>query len=110
MLNETEHLLVMLNEEAVEVAKECDKAVRFGLDDVYKDEPQHRRLAREITHFITTLERLRDQLPALIDYEIIYTSSVGPTTDGEKDMAERKARMEHYMEYARKVGHLEKNE
>lgn len=32
-MNATEHLLVCLAEECGEVAKECSKALRFGLDD-----------------------------------------------------------------------------
>ena len=33
-MTENEHLLLCLNEECVEIAKDVDKALRFGLDDI----------------------------------------------------------------------------
>jgi hypothetical protein len=33
-MNIKEHLLVCLAEEAAEVAQDCDKSLRFGLDDI----------------------------------------------------------------------------
>ena len=36
-MNRTEHLLVIVAEECAELAKECSKALRFGLDDHHPD-------------------------------------------------------------------------
>jgi len=35
----SKHLLTVLGEECLEIAKECSKAVRFGLDDVNPSDP-----------------------------------------------------------------------
>lgn len=38
-MTQTEHRLVKLAEECVEVAQRCTKAIRFGLSEVQKDQP-----------------------------------------------------------------------
>ena len=112
MLTKLEHLLVILNEEAVESAQECDKALRFGLDTVsYKthDTPR-RRLAREINEFFTVLEMVRDELPDLINYQINYSNALEPITSGEIDMDQKKKRLEAMFKHAIEEGHLEPDE
>jgi len=58
-MNSKEHLLVCLSEEANEVAKDCSKALRFGIDDVnilYPSGPTNRqRLIDELNDFMAVV-------------------------------------------------------
>ncbi len=98
MLNEVEHLLVVLNEECAEIAKECDKALRFGLDDRnienLDDPPNRERLRRELCDLLGTVELLVAR---------------GVFRDPHEDRQRiffKKARIAKFMRYAQRVGAL----
>lgn len=97
MTTEIEHLLVCLNEECVEVAKRCDKALRFGLDDTDPTIPgaptERARIFEELQHVIAVFEMLTaaGALPLALDRTVI---------DAKKEKVLR------FMEYARNRGAL----
>jgi NTP pyrophosphatase (non-canonical NTP hydrolase) len=100
MLNEIEHLLVCLSEECAEVAKETDKALRFGLDDrnpeIENDEPQREHIRLELCDLLAVIEMLIDK---------------GAIADPRKDLQRiffKKARVVRFMRYAQDAGALEK--
>ena len=92
-MNRTEHLLTILAEECGEVTQRVCKALRFGLADVQEDqyEDNLRRLEREaadvMTMFVMLGIRVRDE-----------------------DKVAKRARVEKYLEYSRKVGTLKDEE
>lgn len=47
-MDNTQYLLVCLAEECAEVVQECSKAIRFGLDDDYREETPRERIAQEL--------------------------------------------------------------
>ena len=57
-MTRTEHLLTILAEECAEVAKECSKALRFGLDDAYSGRTVKERLEAEIVDLIAVLHMI----------------------------------------------------
>lgn len=99
MLSETEYLLVCLAEEAGELAHECHKALRFGLNDHHPDAPagtNAERIVTEYAHVVYLYNRLcsRQDIPEA-------------TEDEMTDIHIRKhARFTKYMQYARQVGQL----
>jgi hypothetical protein len=100
MLNEIEHLLVCLNEECCEIAKECTKALRFGLDDYNAenhDDPLNReRLRRELCDLLGVIELLVAR---------------GVITDPHLDTQRiyfKKVRVAKFMRYAQNAGALDR--
>lgn len=94
-----QHLLYCLNEECLEVAKEVDKSLRFGIDDTNFLEPSGPN----------NRERIVDELNDLLGViELLVLWGVIPTNwkDGHKIIAKME-KVEDCMEYARKVGTLE---
>ena len=69
-MTENEHLLTCLNEECLEVAKDADKALRFGLDDWPPDDPlcvtNRERIVNELNDILGVARLLvsRGILPA----------------------------------------------
>lgn len=55
-----QHLLVCLNEECVEIAKDVDKSLRFGLDDTNFLEPKgpnnRQRISDELNDLLAVVE------------------------------------------------------
>ena len=95
-MNRTEHLLTVLSEECIEVAKEVSKALRFGLDDFMPDPP----LNGTISNRQRIAEELR-QVMAMADW--LHEEGVLPFIFPDRDKRER---VERYMEYARASGAL----
>jgi NTP pyrophosphatase (non-canonical NTP hydrolase) len=92
-MNKTEHLLVILGEEAAEVAHRVSKALRFGLGDI---DPQRHETARRV------LERELGDLMAvaeILDLKI-----------HDEDKAAKREKLKKYMAYAKAVGTLEDRE
>ena len=92
-MNRTEHLLTILAEECGEVAQRACKALRFGLGDVQEgqDEDNRRRLEREAADVMTMFEMLGIKVR-------------------DEDKVAKRARVEKYLEYSRKVGTLKDEE
>jgi hypothetical protein len=91
-----EHLLTILGEEAVEVAKRCSKALRFGLDEVQPGQEldNQERLIEEVNDMAAVLQMLQAEglLPS-------------PLTDDRMIEAKR-AKVEHFLEYSKQCGTL----
>jgi len=59
-MNKTEHLLACLSEECAEVQQEVGKALRFGIDDKWKDNPTNATsLAYEFCDLLAVFELLQ---------------------------------------------------
>lgn len=93
-----QHLLVCLGEEGGEIAKECAKALRFGIDDrnfLHPEGPNNR-------------ERIVDELNDLMGV-VEFLVRVGTIPPDWKDGHKIIAKMEKLgdcMEYAKKAGTL----
>jgi NTP pyrophosphatase (non-canonical NTP hydrolase) len=97
-MNKTEHLLTCLAEECAEVAQACSKALRFGLDD------------KGPNHALTNAEYISRELSevlAVFELLVEHTSVLLPNPYDDKAMAEKKAKVLHYMEYAKQRGTLQ---
>lgn len=109
-MNTTEHLLTCLSEECVEVAKECGKALRFGLDDKVTLDPNGPRG----TEGPTNAEKIAEEIIDLFAvYQMCVAKGILPefglsTThvDVISRVAKKQRKVESYMGYARKVGAL----
>jgi len=90
MMNETEHLLVCLGEEASEIAQQTAKAVRFGLSDFEPGQPytNTRRIEQEVSQLFAVFKRIGFRLH-------------------EEDEVEKNAKLDKYMKYSRQLGLLE---
>lgn len=105
-MNEAEHLLVCLMEEASEVQKACAKALRFGLDDTYRADnelnlPEWSLTPRqELQH---ELNDMRGVVALLRHYDIL--PELTSADDGEKSAKVQK--VQRLMEYARAEGALQ---
>ena len=99
-MNRQEYLLVCLNEECLEVGKEVDKALRFGLDDWSPNdtptETNRKKITQELTDLIAVAQMLKDEL--YIDEFMV-----------DDKLYEKKIRVEYYMTISEKLGIL-KNE
>ncbi|HML33827.1 hypothetical protein [Sporomusa sphaeroides] len=93
-MTETEHLLVCLAEECAEIQQAVTKALRFGLQDNYKDSTPAQDIARELCDLIAVVELLEE-------------AGVIKKTGTIDAIERKKARVWHYMEYARARGTLE---
>lgn len=64
-MNITEHLLTCLAEEAAEVAQDCCKSLRFGLDDRNVNDPHgptnRQRLLVELNQLVAVINMLVDR-------------------------------------------------
>lgn len=100
-----EHLLTKLIEECGEVAKECCKALTFGLDDKVTIDPNGPRG----TTGPTNREKIVHELNDLIGV-VNMLSRIGILPHNWQD-AEKQAKKDHkvslFMGYARRVGALE---
>lgn len=98
-MNRQEYLLVCLNEECLEVAKEVDKALRFGLDDWSPSGPSsetnRKKISQELTDLIAVAQMLKDEM--CIDEYMI-----------EENLNRKKDKVEYYMSVSEKLGILKK--
>lgn len=96
-MNRKEMLLICLNEECLEVAKEADKSVRFGLDDwepgTSPTETNRKRLTDELSDLIAVAQMLKDELH--IDEYM-----------NEEKISNKKDRVEKYFIYSKNKGIL----
>jgi len=93
-MNKTEYLLTCLVEECAEVQKEATKALRFGLEDNWRDQgKQSERIVHEFCDLISIYDMLVEE--GLID---------DVTTAEMIEM--KKQRVHKYMHYARERGTL----
>jgi hypothetical protein len=94
-MNRKEHLLIILNEECTEVAKEVCKSLRFGLEDIMpgQDKTNSHRISLEVADLLGILEML---------YEEMHLSRPRP-----EDIEAKKNRVEAYLKYSKKVGTLQ---
>lgn len=103
-MNVEEHLLTVLAEEGGEVAKECHKALRFGLDDKLTLDPTGPRGSTGPTVREKIVSELNDLLGVaqmLVDRKIL------PANWQDENLQKQKIqKVTRYMEYARQVGTL----
>ena len=96
-MNKTEYLLTCLTEECSEVQKECTKAMRFGLDDNWKERgKQSERIMHEFVDLMAVYE-------SLVEEGCLEAYS---TQDLYIMVQNKKERLEKYMNYARERGTL----
>ena len=96
-MNKVEYLLTCFTEECSEIQKECTKALRFGLDDNWKERGKQRdRISHEFVDLLAVYE-------ALVDAGLLETYS---TEELITMIQAKKERLNKYMEYARERGTL----
>lgn len=100
-MNKEEYLLNLLTEECSEVIKRVSKALRFGLEDHYSEDPNvigtdgptnRERIVSEVRDVMCTLD--------LLVSEEIFPHYVFSSTPGKLDKIRR------FMEYSRRTGAL----
>ena len=104
-MNTAEHLLVCLSEECGEVAKECSKALRFGLDDQVTLNPYGPRG----TQGPTVREKIVDELNDLLGIVSMLVQR-GILPENWQDAVKQDAkthRVAAYMDYAVRGGTLQ---
>lgn len=93
-----DHLLIILNEEALEVGQAADKALRFGLDDDYLDMSPEEAIVYEFNDLIGVIELLQEN---------------GVKLDGlySRDQVEaKKKKVIQLLEYSKTKGRIEDDE
>ena len=97
-MNNTEHLLTCLAEEASEIIKDVSKSLRFGLDDVNvldPDGPSNRqRIVNELNDFIALVEMC-------VEYRILPKHWPSASCRAAKTR-----KVLQFMDYAREQGTL----
>ena len=93
-LNKQQHLLVKLAEECNEVGKAALKAALFGLEDGYPGTTRTNKadIGRELNDLFAAVEMLHKDIKWRVDSSAVKL---------------KKAKVEHWMEYAKKQGTLE---
>jgi hypothetical protein len=92
-MNRSEHLLACLAEECDEVGQRVMKALRFGLDEIQRDQPLNNaeRIAAEYADLIAVYEICRDE---------------GLLQTPDMDIAGKREKIERYMLLAIEKGAL----
>lgn len=65
MMNKSDYLLTLIEEEAIEIAHRASKAMRFGLMEIQSGQPHTNahRLERELNDLRAVLELFHDEQP-----------------------------------------------
>lgn len=96
-MNRKEHLLTIMSEECLEIAKEISKGLRFGLEDHHPTQTgtNAQKINHEFNDLVAVMEMLRDDghLSVDIDRELVET---------------KKERVEKYLLYSQDKGTLNK--
>lgn len=95
-MNTQEHLLTVLAEECAEVAQNCSKALRFGLDDKH---PKNGNLRNRVL----LDNEVNDLLGAI---QLCRSAGILPSRSSPVRIGLKQAKVRRFMEYARKVGTL----
>lgn len=104
MMNEKEHLLTVLGEEGGEVAKECSKAIRFGLYDQVTMDPEGPRGNQGPTNQDKIVDELNDLLGVA---RMLVSRGIIPADWQNEARQQRKIRrVIQYMNYAVRVDAL----
>ena len=94
-MTRTEHLLTILAEECAEVAQECSKALRFGLDDMYSGVSVEFRISKE-------LNDLRAVVDMLVEAGVLSDIAIyDPAATARKA-----AKVEEFLAYSAERGRL----
>ena len=93
-MNRTEHLLTILAEECAEVSQRVSKALRFGLDEVYRDNGADN--ARMISY------EMADLMGA---YQVLKNEGLLPAVD-ENEFAQKQLKIERFLDRSRRQGTL----
>lgn len=107
-MNTIEHLLTILGEEGAEIAKDCSKSNRFGLDDIYThiapDGSQEVRneMGTNRQRLINELNDLLGTAQILVEYEVLPANWQDPIKQQQK-----RVKIRRYMAYAHNVGTLQ---
>jgi hypothetical protein len=95
-----EHLLTIIAEECVEIAKCATKALRFGLDDCEPGQPESN--ARRICLECADLQAVLEMLAA----SNCMFQLTGRSIDMDVVMAAKKAKVEKFLSYSAERGRL----
>ncbi len=104
-MNKIEYLLTCVSEECSEVAKECSKALRFGLEDQLTLDPAGPRGTEGPTNRDKLVDELNDLLGVVM---MLEQEGVIPANwmDQEK-WHQKQAKVIRFMEYSARVGCLQ---
>lgn len=104
-MNQVEHLLVIVAEEAAEVAQRCTKALRFGLQEIQPGQglTNAERIVVEFSYLVATMEML-NKAQRLNGSLCVYPDEIAL----ESLKLEKKAKLEKFLAYSQKLGTLEK--
>lgn len=94
-MTRTEILIIQLAEECAEVAKECSKALRFGLDNQYPDVPN-----------ITNRERIKKEMGDLLEVFNVLVEDGILGYPSKSHMEYKRNRIYEYLQYSKDCGIL----
>jgi len=104
MMNRTDYLLTCLMEECGELIQECSKALRFGLQDKWEEDPKppdwrekptpHDAIIREYFDIVAVMDLLRGT-------RVIASQSIQSI---EEMVNTKKQRIDRYMHYSEERG------
>lgn len=100
-MNRKEHLLTLLAEECIEIAKETSKALRFGVDDRYpidSDENNAESIVKEFYDLNAVMDLLYEEEPLIKAAFTKYNLSEAVKAKQEK--------IEKYLLYSKEKGLL----
>lgn len=104
-MNTEEHLIACLAEECAEIAKECGKAHRFGLDDQVTVNPDGPRGTEGPSNREKIIAEMNDFIGVA---NLLVAYGVIPATWQDSNAQRRKmAKVESFMGYAERVGALQ---
>ena len=91
-MTRTQHLIVILGEEGVEVSQRTTKALRFGIDEIQPEQP------------LNNASRIMQEMADMIGvYEMLQSEGVLPPVN--RDMIEaKKIKVENFLKYSESLG------